>query len=300
MKDIQLLFCILSLFAGVSAVSISIFIYHIYKKKSLRLFIAFMLSLILIQCAISLKMFSGYMSQGSIVPILSRVFDIIGTASSTISGLVFVNYLFGLKINNVKRAIYYSVFGFQLIGFLIYYTFTTKYIFQTLLRASVIIVIMYEIFIVLINFRGVINKELKRAIKLFILVTVIFFPLILIESYRAYIPFFKNIELIKVLALPLYLLIINILSIYFAVAYFNTPPFSNNNKLTDYFIKTYDITEKESQVIELVMEGLTYKQIAEKLFISAKTVDNHIQNIYKKLNVNSKLQLANFVRSNEK
>ncbi|WP_431602445.1 response regulator transcription factor [Clostridium ljungdahlii] len=53
-------------------------------------------------------------------------------------------------------------------------------------------------------------------------------------------------------------------------------------------------------MIELVMEGVTYKQIAEKLFISPKTVDNHIQNIYKKLNVNSKMQLSNFIRSNER
>ena len=78
------------------------------------------------------------------------------------------------------------------------------------------------------------------------------------------------------------------------------PSFIANNKLTDYFKQKYDITEKQSEIIELIIEGVTYKQIAEKLFISPKTVDNHVQNIYKKLNVNSKMQLSHFVRSNEK
>lgn len=72
----------------------------------------------------------------------------------------------------------------------------------------------------------------------------------------------------------------------------------DNNKLTDHFKQKYDITEKQTEIIELIIRGLTYKEIAEKLFISPKTVDNHVQNIYKKLNINSKMQLSHFVRSN--
>jgi DNA-binding CsgD family transcriptional regulator len=62
----------------------------------------------------------------------------------------------------------------------------------------------------------------------------------------------------------------------------------------------YGITDKETEVIELILGGLTYKQIADRLFISPKTVDNHVQNIYKKLQVTSKMQLSNLIRSKEK
>ena len=101
-------------------------------------------------------------------------------------------------------------------------------------------------------------------------------------------------------ALPSYFLFISIFNLIFVLKYFNTPSFISNNRLTDYFKQKYHITEKQSEIIEFIIEGVTYKQIAEKLFISPKTVDNHVQNIYKKLNVNSKMQLSNFVRSNEK
>lgn len=57
---------------------------------------------------------------------------------------------------------------------------------------------------------------------------------------------------------------------------------------------------KQAEIIELIIQGLTYKEIATKLLISPKTVDNHVQNIYKKLNVNSKMQLSHLVHSNAK
>lgn len=47
------------------------------------------------------------------------------------------------------------------------------------------------------------------------------------------------------------------------------------------------LSERENQVLTALAEGQAYKQIAEKLFISAHTVRYHIRNIYEKLNVNS-------------
>lgn len=168
------------------------------------------------------------------------------------------------------------------------------------MRASIFAVILYELYVGLKNYKQVVNKDLKQAIKSFLLITIIFLPFMILESYKPYIQLIKSIELLKMASLPSYFLTINIFNLIFVLKYFNTPSFIANNKLTDYFKQTYDITEKQSEIIELVIEGITYKQIAEKLFISPKTVDNHIQNIYKKLNVNSKMQLSHFVHSNEK
>ena len=168
------------------------------------------------------------------------------------------------------------------------------------MRASIFAVILYELYVGLKNYKQVVNKDLKQAIKSFLLITIIFLPFMILESYKPYIQLIKSIELLKMASLPSYFFTINIFNLIFVLKYFNTPSFIANNKLTDYFKQTYDITEKQSEIIELVIEGITYKQIAEKLFISPKTVDNHIQNIYKKLNVNSKMQLSHFVHSNEK
>ena len=301
MKDIYLLFCIISLFAGVSSISISCFIYNSNKKKALKLFIALNLSFFAIQNSIALGLYSKYVTEvSSFIPFLYKFLDFIGTSFSSLFGIFFINYLFGLKITNLKKKIFISIFTFQFTGIAIYYLFETHYIFKFIIHASIVAVIVYELYVGLKNYKQVVNIDLKQAIKSFILITIIFLPFIMLESYKPYIELIKNIELLKIISLPSYFLAINILNLIFVLKYFNTPSFITNNKLTDYFKQKYDITDKQSEIIELIIEGVTYKQIAEKLFISPKTVDNHVQNIYKKLNVNSKMQLSHFVRSNEK
>lgn len=55
-------------------------------------------------------------------------------------------------------------------------------------------------------------------------------------------------------------------------------------------------SERENQVIEYLCQGATYKSIAEKLFVTASAINFHIQNIYLKLNVNSKSEALQKLR----
>lgn len=52
------------------------------------------------------------------------------------------------------------------------------------------------------------------------------------------------------------------------------------------------MTRREYEVITLIAEGLNNKEIAEKLYISEKTVKNHVSNIFKKINVSDRTQAA--------
>ena len=54
----------------------------------------------------------------------------------------------------------------------------------------------------------------------------------------------------------------------------------------------YHITKREKEILSLLMEGLSYKEIAVKCFISPETMNSHIKNIYQKLDVHSRAQLA--------
>ncbi len=53
------------------------------------------------------------------------------------------------------------------------------------------------------------------------------------------------------------------------------------------------LTEREEQVLLQLSKGFLYKEIADKLFISTETVKKHIGNIYKKLQVNNKIEALN-------
>jgi DNA-binding NarL/FixJ family response regulator len=61
-------------------------------------------------------------------------------------------------------------------------------------------------------------------------------------------------------------------------------------KITD---ASYDtLTRREQEILVLLAQGLSNKQIAEKLFISPKTVENHRSNILRKLNLHSTLEIV--------
>jgi DNA-binding NarL/FixJ family response regulator len=50
----------------------------------------------------------------------------------------------------------------------------------------------------------------------------------------------------------------------------------------------YHLSEREKEILRLMTEGLNYKAIAKKSFISYETVRTHVKNIYKKLHVSSR------------
>ncbi|MBU1097408.1 MAG: DNA-binding response regulator [Ignavibacteriae bacterium HGW-Ignavibacteriae-2] len=52
--------------------------------------------------------------------------------------------------------------------------------------------------------------------------------------------------------------------------------------------KDYGLTEREKEILQFLLTGLTKQQIAEKLFISFHTVNTHLKNIYNKLHVNTR------------
>ena len=60
---------------------------------------------------------------------------------------------------------------------------------------------------------------------------------------------------------------------------------TNLSGLTD---ESYRLSNREKEILKCLVEGMSYKMIAETCFISADTVNGHIKNIYKKLQVHSK------------
>lgn len=54
------------------------------------------------------------------------------------------------------------------------------------------------------------------------------------------------------------------------------------------------LTPREQEIMRLLADGVSVKEIAEKLFISPRTVENHRANIMNKLNLNSIIELARY------
>jgi DNA-binding NarL/FixJ family response regulator len=54
------------------------------------------------------------------------------------------------------------------------------------------------------------------------------------------------------------------------------------------------LTDRETEVLRLVAKGLSYKDIAERLVLSHRTVQNHVQNTLNKLQLHNRVELVRF------
>ncbi|MEZ5229645.1 MAG: response regulator transcription factor [Acidimicrobiales bacterium] len=57
---------------------------------------------------------------------------------------------------------------------------------------------------------------------------------------------------------------------------------------------TQPLSDREREVLQYVARGHTYKEIGEELYISPKTVENHVRNILGKLHLNRKQELVRY------
>jgi DNA-binding NarL/FixJ family response regulator len=61
----------------------------------------------------------------------------------------------------------------------------------------------------------------------------------------------------------------------------------------------FNLSKRETEVLEHLKNGLTYEQIGENLFISTGTIRKHIEQIYRKLQVNNKVSAINKAIENQ-
>lgn len=75
--------------------------------------------------------------------------------------------------------------------------------------------------------------------------------------------------------------------------------FSNpSNNLIDDFLKKNNLSQRELEVIQLIVKGLTSEDIAAQLFISKHTVQSHRKNILRKLSLHNKAEIVKFAYEN--
>ncbi len=67
----------------------------------------------------------------------------------------------------------------------------------------------------------------------------------------------------------------------------------SNNKQTQSIKNDNGLNDREKDVVQLIVEGKSYKMVAGELNISINTVRKYIKSIYRKLNINTSIELAN-------
>lgn len=93
--------------------------------------------------------------------------------------------------------------------------------------------------------------------------------------------------------------VLNVLKAHIENIIFNVVQMSRKQAMTEKSMKSmkerYDLTDREYEILKLLNNGCSNKEICDKLVISPSTVKKHIYNIYSKMGVKSRAQLINLI-----
>lgn len=73
--------------------------------------------------------------------------------------------------------------------------------------------------------------------------------------------------------------------------YFSSPIAKTEKTLSQDFIKDFSITKREREIILALLDGKSNKELAETFFVTQKTIEAHLANIYRKVGVKNRLEL---------
>jgi len=110
-------------------------------------------------------------------------------------------------------------------------------------------------------------------------------------TQQPYLPYFVET--------PIAFMLVNIGAIIFAYRYLNQAPFLERGVLSAHFKQRFSITEREAEIVALLLQGAPNSAVAEKLFISVRTVESHLYSVFQKTGVKSRLQLVNLIQTNQ-
>ena len=189
---------------------------------------------------------------------------------------------------------------FQLTFFILLTIFILSVIFyfNPIFNHSILIVLVASIIYTIVLSLKVPSKYdialLNKLDKLFAIVTFIFLPsIVFIDMFYqefSFIHFFQRIIPHRFHTVSLYYPFLCFFEILQSIVISRE---SSNSIITisKDFLKEYGISPRESEVLQLLIKGKSYQDIAKELFISLSTVKTHISKVYKKTSVVNKIEL---------
>lgn len=162
----------------------------------------------------------------------------------------------------------------------------------TSLMSTIVVSNIYSYIVGAIKIFKLENKKNRRAGIIFLIsFLLLFIPLYIIDitnivPYNGFLFF------------PMFYICVGSLLLYLGLTRLKAS--TNNNEIVPKdFIERYKLTKREVEIASHLLKGLTYKDIALKLYISNNTVSSHVKHIYEKTNTKSKIQLNHKIRGLE-
>jgi DNA-binding CsgD family transcriptional regulator len=160
-----------------------------------------------------------------------------------------------------------------------------------------IVWIGYGYVIMISGTRTVMEQNQRAVIRAFLVTGSIVLPIMLLAALATlFMPDSVALREAPVASL-MWLSAYSALSIVLLVRFVFGPQNKVSWEVSDQFARIFRISKRESEIIRLVLEGNTEARIGDLLFISRRTVVNHVYNVYRKTCVKNRVQLINLVNT---
>lgn len=290
---------LLSSIAALSIVSMDLALACVYARRANRhawtnYFIVFLATALGLVFSEILASWSSIIFTGKAEKILYIIFESLKKADGSFM-MVFVplfsSWVIAYPLSSKAKVFFFLVAAAYLTSSILYFIFPEYEILDRLSYNLVIFDLLYVNFVMLTKSRGIENRGIKLVVYS-IMATC--FPLLAIALIGTVVPQLRSL-----------MIILCVLGIAIVILVFLFIAFSKKEQddvmhlkkeLSIDDLKQYGITGREFDVILLIREGLTAKEIASQLTISVNTVNNHIANIFSKTGVRSRIDLLNLIQ----
>ena len=288
---------ICALMSGAASSVVALFVYAQHRKPVEFGFGLFLLSLLGIVASLAVQQYGVIASADSKygMSVASIVLMIIGAGGYMFAWPFFYHPLVGTRAPRWLVAVYLAIgFAFLALALSLFVSPESTFV---LIALNVMLfgMIGYGIVSIGVRYKRIGDRRLRKAVRVFLILSIVFFPLMYLDSILMYLPPLPLADALDGTALPIFFIVLNVMAIRFAGTYLNEPAYLSDGEISAYFRSIYGISEREGEIIASVIDGNTTREVADLLFISAKTVENHVYNIYQKTGVRNRVELVNLI-----
>lgn len=291
MDGLTLLIYMVSFALGCMTLGLSI-VYHMRSTNAwTKYFLVFHASLLGCMMLLALQVFSKVFLAGLASVVMDYVIRVIFIGDVTFL-VVFIPYFTTWVIAHPWRNPYKALFFILAASYLVVGLVDMFIKFRWMDAVMVLLFafdLVFCISVMLRNLKSIDNKDVRAVCLAIIIVSFAMLPAMGVSLVW---------PMLKIIIYPIYFLAFSITILTFLYIAFSrmSTPQSVNHELTIDQLSQYHITERELSVIQLIASGLTNKEIASELGISANTVNNHVANIFTKTQVRSRIDLLNLLK----
>lgn len=287
-----LLFASISFMSGAFALGAVSIIYLQYRTVISRYLLLFILSLFLISTGFWL----GEMLQSTPFNLMVQ------STGSTLNVLILPYLACALTNYSLPQKGVIVIWSWNILfilGMISVYISPDLYRYMPILGGMLVATILFWLVFLTGQLKNLRDDKLKKSLRFFLIASALFVIFLVLDMSITTLPI-EELSFLDNFSMPLFLGAINMGSFFFAGNFLNRGAYADEEGVTELFCHTFEISKRETDLINKILEGKSNKEIADELFISIKTVENHLYNIYRKTDVKGRGQLTHMLHSWEK